>query len=77
MRGLKAAAISAQTTPDVIKDLCSGNYELFFTPEMILTEKWKNLLSSSDFIQQNLLALVFPLRFKVVSVPIKCWLSVG
>ena len=47
--GLTAASISSSTSLDVIKGVLSGKYSLvYFSPELILTKKWKQLIRSSS-----------------------------
>ena len=57
-KGLTAVCISQDIKDDVKRGVISGNYQIvFFTPEAILSSKWRRLLLTSHY-QDKLIAFV-------------------
>ena len=57
-KGLTATCISQDIKDDVKRGVISGNYQIvFFTPEAILSNKWRRLLLTSHY-QDKLIAFV-------------------
>ena len=60
LKGLRAAYVSGETqvNPEVVRGVVDGNFQLiFFSPEMLLSRRWRRVLLSEPF-QSHLVGLV-------------------
>ena len=60
MKGVKSAYVTGENSPEMLKGVVKGDYDLvFFTPELLITShRWRKVLCS-DVYQQRLKAFVF------------------